>query len=165
MVAFRGADRRHVRVDGAVAVLSDGDLLRNLLGRYCDLMDAGDWEGVGTLFAGGRLATEDGTLLATGAEEVARFYREGTRLHGWSPRTKHVVANSVIELSHDGERAEVRSSYVVLQAVESVLALQPIITGRYVDSFDRADDGWTWVERRFAVDLVGDLSLHLAYAL
>ncbi len=148
-------------------MLSDGDLLRNLLGRYCDLMDAGDWEGVGTLFAGGRLATEDGTLLATGAEEVARFYREGTRVHGgWSPRTKHLVSNSVIELLHEGERAEVRSSYLVLQAVEGVLALQPIITGRYIDTFVRIAAGeWGWEERRFIVDLAGDLSEHLGYQL
>jgi hypothetical protein len=147
-------------------VLSDGDLLRNLLGRYCDLMDAGDWDGVGTLFAGGRLATDDGTVLATGADEVARFYREGTRLHGWSPRTKHLVTNSVIELSHDGDQAVVRSSYLVLQAVEGVLVLQPIICGRYVDTFVRIAAGqWGWQERRFVVDLLGDLGEHLGYQL
>jgi hypothetical protein len=147
-------------------VLSDGDLLRNLLGRYCDLMDAGDWEGVGALFAGGRLASDDGTVLAAGAEDVARFYREGTRLHGWSPRTKHLVTNTVITLRHDGDEAEVRSSYLVLQAVEGVLALQPIITGRYVDTFVRIAAGeWGWQERRFAVDLMGDLSEHLVYRL
>lgn len=147
-------------------MLSDGDLLRNLLGRYCDLMDAGDWEGVGALFAGGRLATEDGAILATGAEEVAEFYRKGTRLHGWSPRTKHLVTNSVISLTHDDQRAEVRSSYVVLQAIEGALALQPIICGRYVDSFVRiAAAEWGWEERRFIVDLTGNLSEHLGYEL
>jgi hypothetical protein len=60
---------------------------------------------------------------------------------------------------------EARSSYLVLQAVEGV-PLRPIITGRYVDRFARsADGGWHFVERAFVVDLVGDLSRHLRYAL
>jgi len=149
--------------------LTDGDRLRNLLGRYCERIDAGDFDGVGALFAGGRLATDDGTVLATGADEVAAFYAKGTRLHDGSPRTKHLVLDTV--LAFEGDTASARSSYVVLQAVDGALALQPIISGRYVDSFERADapdaaaDGWHWRERRFAVDLVGDLAHHLRYAL
>lgn len=57
-----------------------------------------------------------------------------------------------------------RSSYVVLQALDG-FPLQPIITGRYVDRFARThtDDGsWHFLERRFHVDLVGDLTHHLA---
>jgi hypothetical protein len=146
-------------------VLSDGDHVRNLLGRYCERLDAGDLIAVGALFAHGRLATEDGTVLATGADEVADFYRRGTRLHGGSPRTKHLVIDTVLEPAMDGAAIVARSSYVVLQAVDGELALQPIIAGRYVDSFDRGADGWTWAERRFAVDLMGDLSHHLAYQL
>jgi len=146
-------------------VLSDGDHVRNLLGRYCERLDAGDLTAVGALFAHGRLATEDGTVLATGADEVADFYRRGTRLHGGSPRTKHLVIDTVLEPAADGAAIVARSSYVVLQAVDGELALQPIIAGRYVDSFDRGADDWTWVERRFAVDLMGDLSHHLAYQL
>ena len=146
-------------------MLSDGDHVRNLLGRYCERLDAGDLTAVGALFAHGRLATEDGTVLATGADEVADFYRRGTRLHGGSPRTKHLVIDTVLEPAADGAAIVARSSYVVLQAVDGELALQPIIAGRYVDSFDRGADDWTWVERRFAVDLMGDLSHHLAYQL
>lgn len=40
--------------------------------------------------------------------------------------------------------------------------LRPIITGRYRDTFRRhEEDGWCFFERRFFVDLAGDLSLHL----
>jgi hypothetical protein len=149
--------------------LSDGDLLRNLLGCYCERVDAGDWDGVGALFADGRLATEDGTVLAAGAEAVAAFYRGITHLHDGSPRTKHLVADVVIALEGDDDRRSVvRSSYLVLQAVEGALALQPIVAGRYVDSFERdvdADEGWVWRERRFTVDLQGDLSSHLRITL
>jgi hypothetical protein len=150
MVAFR-------------AVLSDGDLIRNLLGRYCDLMDAGDWEGIGLLFAAGALSGPDGSVLAQGAEEVAGFYERGTQLHDGSPRTKHLVLNTVLEL--DADEAMARSSYLVLQALEGESVLRPMIAGRYVDSFERADDGgWRWRERRFAVDLAGDLSQHLTWS-
>ncbi len=120
-------------------VLSDGDHVRNLLGRYCERLDAGDFAGVGALFADGRLTTDDGTVLATGADEVAAFYRRGTRLHDGSPRTKHLVADTVMEVAPDGSSLVARSSYVVLQAVDGELALQPIIAGRYVDSFERVD--------------------------
>jgi hypothetical protein len=146
-------------------VLSDGDRVRNLLGCYCERLDAGDFDGVGELFAAGRLTTDEGVVLATGVAEVADFYRRGTRLHGGSPRTKHLVVDTVLEPSSDGSSIVARSSYVVLQAIDGMLALQPIIAGRYVDTFHRGDEGWTWVERCFSVDLLGDLSHHLAYAL
>ena len=145
-------------------MLTDGDAIRNLLGRYCDLVDRGDWPGVGELFASGRLAAEDGGVLASGADEVADFYRRGTRLHDGSPGTKHLVLNTVLSITDDRRSAEARSSYVVFQAVEGLVALQPIIAGRYVDTFVR-DGEWRWDERRFAVDLVGDLSNHLGYTL
>jgi hypothetical protein len=146
-------------------VLSDADHVRNLLGRYCERLDAGDVTGVGALFEGGRLAAEDGTVLATGPDEIAEFYRRGTRLHDGSPRTKHLVVDTVIEPAADGGAIVARSSYVVLQAVDGLVALQPIIAGRYIDTFERTDDGWRWTERRFGVDVVGDLSHHLAYRL
>jgi hypothetical protein len=146
-------------------VLSDGDHVRNLLGRYCERLDGGDFDGVGALFAAGRLATDDGVVLATGADEVAEFYRRGTKLHDGTPRTKHLVIDTVLDPSPDGAAMVARSSYLVLQAVEGVVALQPIIAGRYVDSFERSGDAWTWIERRFTVDLLGDLSHHLAYQL
>lgn len=146
-------------------MLSDGDLVRNLLGRYCERMDGGDFDGLGALFEHGRLATEDGAVLATGAEEVAAFYRKGTKLHGGAVRTKHLVIDTVLEPSADDVSLVARSSYLVLQAVEGELALQPIIAGRYVDTFTRTGDGWAWTERRFTVDLLGDLSHHLAFEL
>ena len=146
-------------------MLSDGDHVRNLLGEYCERIDAGDFTGVGELFADGRLATDDGAVLASGTEQVAAFYRAATKLHPESPRTKHLVVDTVLDPASDGSSIVARSSYVVLQAVDEALALQPIIAGRYVDTFKRAGDGWRWDERRFAVDLLGDLSHHLAFAL
>jgi hypothetical protein len=145
-------------------VLSDGDHVRNLLGRYCERIDAGDFEGVGALFADGRLATDGGAVLAEGSEAIAAFYAKGTRRHGPTPKTKHLVVDTVLEPTGD-DGMVARSSYLVLQAIEGSLPLQPIIAGRYVDTFERRGGTWTWIERRFTVDLVGDLSQHLAFDL
>lgn len=140
-------------------MLSDGDHIRNLLGRYCDLMDAADFEGVGELFTDACLADEHGALLAQGAEQVAAFCASTVHLHDGRPRTKHLVLNTVLQGADDGS-VTARSSYLVLQAVKG-LPLQPIITGRYVDRFERTAGGWRFAERRFLVDLLGDLSRHL----
>lgn len=136
-------------------MLSDGDAIRDLLGTYCERVDAADWDGVGALFADGSLAAADGTVLASGAAAVADFYRRTVKLHDGSPRTKHVVANTVLAV--DGTRATARSSYVVLQD------LRPIVAGRYVDTFERAGDRWLWRERRFDIDQLGDVGQHLAF--
>ena len=41
------------------------------------------------------------------------------------------------------------------------LALQPIIAGAYVDSFEKVDGAWRYVEKRMGTRLFGDLSQHL----
>jgi hypothetical protein len=143
-------------------MLSDGDHIRNLLGTYNERMDLADHDGVGALFGDdGVLATDDGTELARGATAIGAFYRGMVKLHDGQQRTKHVVANTVLE--EDGPDAiSARSSFVVLQATAE-LPLQPIIAGRYDDRFERDGHGWRWVERRFLTDLVGHLSHHLGH--
>lgn len=151
--------------------------IRNLLGRYCALMDAGDFAGLAGLFADATLADEHGTVFATGAGEVRTMWERQTVLHpsaapaahdtgpraehGRSPRTRHVTANPVIEVDEAAGTATCTSAYVVFQGTDT-LALQPIVTGRYADTFARGADGrWRWTQRRYAVDHVGDLSQHL----
>lgn len=141
-------------------MLSDGDHIRNLLGAYCERIDRADYAGVGALFGDdGALLTEDGVELARGASAIADFYGSLITLHDGHQRTKHIVANTVLEPA--GDHALVaRSSYVVFQATRE-LPLQPIVTGHYVDRFERTAGGWRWAERRFSTDLVGHLSQHL----
>jgi hypothetical protein len=140
--------------------VSDEEQIRNLLGRYCEVMDAADWASLGTLFASGELAAENGAVVASGADAVQRMYERGTKLYDGSPRTRHITANSIIDV--DGDRATARSSYVVFQQADGI-ELQPIITGRYRDEFARDEQGWRFARRTFFVDHVGDLSHHLTY--
>lgn len=139
--------------------MSDLDAIRDLLGRYCELVDGASWAEVGELFEHGALFDDRGNELARGAAAVAAFYQRSVQLHDGSPRTKHIVTNVVAE-SIQAERIVVRSSYLVLQALDD-FPLQPIITGRYRDTFVRTGSGWAFAERRFTLDLAGDLSRHL----
>ena len=97
-------------------------------------MDLGDWEGVGELFADAALADEHGPELARGADAVTAFYRAGTQLHDGSPRTKHLVLNTILDVDEEAGTATARSSYLVLQAPRAP-SCGPIISGRYRDAF------------------------------
>ena len=137
------------------------EAIRNLLGKYCELMDAGHFAGLAELFAQATLADEHGNVFATGSDEVHRMWDAQTVLHDGKPRTRHVTANPVIDVDENAGIAEVSSSYVVFQGTDD-LPLQPIVTGRYFDVFSRDAHGqWHWTQRRYAVDHVGDLSHHL----
>ena len=133
--------------------------IRNLLGRYCELMDAGDFAGLAELFADASLADEQGNVFATGSAEVLAMWQGQTRLYDNSPRTRHVTANPVITV--DVDTATCTSSYIVFQGVDD-FPLQPIVSGRYADTFTCDEAGrWHWTERRYAIDHAGDLSHHL----
>lgn len=135
--------------------------IRNLLGRYCELMDAGHFAGLAELFAHATLADEHGNVFATGATEMHAMWERQTILYDGKPRTRHVTANPVIDIDEHAGIAQVSSSYVVFQGTEE-LHLQPVVTGRYLDTFTRGGDGaWHFTQRRYAIDHVGDLSHHL----
>jgi 3-phenylpropionate/cinnamic acid dioxygenase small subunit len=137
--------------------------IRNLLGRYCERMDAGDFAGLAALFAHGSLADDKGTVFATGAAEMQAMWERQTMTYDGSPRTRHVTANPVIEVDDAEGTATCTSSYVVFQGVDD-LRFQPIVSGRYADRFAMGDDGgWYFTARRYAVDHVGELSHHLKF--
>ena len=138
--------------------MSPHEEIRNLLGRYCEVMDAGDWPGLGELFAQGRLTDGDGTEVAAGSAAVARLYAGMVVLHDGSPRTRHLTTNPVIDVS--GDEATCRSSFAVLQQVGAG-PLIPVAAGRYRDRFLRTEGGWHFAERAFHLDQVGDTSQHL----
>lgn len=135
--------------------------ITELLYRYAELIDAGDFDGVGKLlgrasFAGTR------SPQTSGAEAIAKLFAMTTRRypdHGNAPRTRHLVLNPIVEIDAD-RAATARSTFCVVQATEAV-PLQPIVVGRYFDTFSRDDDGWYFTERRVDVEMVGDVSAHL----
>ncbi|MED5812586.1 nuclear transport factor 2 family protein [Mycolicibacterium sp. 050232] len=139
--------------------LADKLEITELLYRYAELIDAGDFDGVGTLLGRGAF------MGVAGGPAIAKLFAHTTRRfpdHGNRTRTRHLVLNPIIEL--DGDRAEARSTFVVVQNTETV-PLQPIVVGRYFDVFGRDEHGWYFTERTVDVEMVGDVSDHLNIAI
>jgi hypothetical protein len=135
-----------------------------LLGRYSASIDAGDFDGVGRLFAEGRLATGDGTTLASGATEVAALYHQTTRRFAdGTPRTRHLVSDLAVERAPTGSEARVRSTFVVVQRPDAGGPLLVVAAGTYVDHVVHDHRGWRFAERRMIPDLFGDVSRHLTF--
>jgi 3-phenylpropionate/cinnamic acid dioxygenase small subunit len=135
--------------------------ITELLYRYAELIDAGDFDGVGRLLA---RSTFGGPASASvsGADNIAKLFAMTTRRypeHGNTPRTRHLVLNPVVELSGDGTAAT-RSTFCVMQDTETV-SIQPIVVGRYYDAFARDDQGWYFTERKVDIQMLGDVSAHL----
>ena len=82
------------------------------------------------------------------------LYDDGT------PRTKHVLGNLEIEVDDSAGTARARCTFTVFQSVPD-RPLAAVLAGRYHDRFERAEDGWRFVERIVYPDLFGDLSRHM----
>jgi 3-phenylpropionate/cinnamic acid dioxygenase small subunit len=139
--------------------------IANLLYRYAECMDSGDFAGAAALFEHARLRVGRGpddadqtigaaTMLAIWNSTV-RLYPDGT------PRTKHVVTNPIIEVDETAGTARCRSYYTVIQQTDD-FPLQVIVTGRYHDQFQRVDGRWRYSFRDYSLmDEIGDVSHHL----
>ena len=132
--------------------------IRNLLGTYCEVMDAADWDGLGELFAEGRITDEKGRVIAAGREDVTHLWRAMVHLYGGSPCTRHIVTGPIIEVSDTS--ATCRSSFLVAQKVPDG-ELHLVAAGRYLDSFSVRNGRWAFAERVFFLDQEGDMSRHL----
>src|SRR3954463_12127328 len=66
--------------------------IRNLLGTYCERMDAGDFEGLAELFTSAQLADERGNVFATGRDEGLGMWQQQTQLHPVPGRAEHDVS-------------------------------------------------------------------------
>lgn len=142
----------------------DAREIEHLIYAYAERIDAGDLDGVAELFAHGRIEAAPGVVVE-GVDQVRALYAGTTRLHeDGTPRTRHLTTNVAVEVDHDADTAWSRSYYMVFQQTDA-LALQPIIAGRYHDTFHRVDGSWRFDTRTLLVDLKGDLSQHLLFEL
>lgn len=135
--------------------LADKQAVTELLYRYAELIDAGDFDGVGELLGRGNF------MGVAGAGPIGALFAATTRRfpdHGNTPRTRHLVLNPIVDVS--GDTASARSTFCVVQQTDTV-ALQPIVVGRYQDAFALDDNGWHFTERRVDVEMIGDVSAHL----
>ncbi len=138
-------------------------LIQNMLNRYSDAVDRGDFEEVGQMFreADVYFPGEEKPSIRKGTGDFAKHLRKWTRVFPdtGNPKTRHLCVNPIIDFD-DATHARCQTYFVVFQAAEG-LPLQPIITGTYLDRLEKRSGDWVFSERRELVGQTGNLSAHL----
>ena len=135
--------------------------IQKLMFRYAELQDQSDLEAVARLFTHGAFVVDKVATPYRGFEEIFAMKREVEILYpDGSLRTKHVTTNVMIEADDERGTANARSYFTVFQATDG-FPLQPIIAGRYHDTFHRIDGTWWFNERLVLTDLIGEMSHHV----
>jgi 3-phenylpropionate/cinnamic acid dioxygenase small subunit len=136
-----------------------------LMFRYAELMDAADFDGIAALFTDARITNEGVEGEIAGRDAVRKLYERTNRVHDdGTTRTRHVNANVFVEIDEAADSASARSAFVVFQQT-AALPLQPIVSGRYRDTFVRSGGAWRFDRRHIIVDHVGDVREHLTFDL
>jgi len=134
-------------------------LITNLIHRYAELVDGGDFEGLGALFAHGELYATEGAVRGSAA--VREHFASWVHLHeDGSPHTRHVTTNVIVEVADDAQTARARSYVTVLQYGPGGL-LRPIFFVRYFDTFHRVEGEWAFASRRYVEPAAGPAEEHL----
>lgn len=131
-----------------------------LLYTYAERVDNGDFEGVAQLFSYATIRSDVRPAIVRGYAETLELYRRSIMLYDGKPHTKHIVSNVMIDIDGDGSAAKSRSYFTVLQG-RSELPLQPIVAGRYHDTFACTEGEWRFTDRFGYIDLLGNLRYHL----
>ena len=72
--------------------------IENLIARYAELVDAGDFAGLGELLADAVFGG-DGDAVVSGREEIEKIFRAMVHVYDdGTPRTKHVTTNIQIDV-------------------------------------------------------------------
>ena len=139
--------------------------ITSLMFRYADCVDRADFDGIAALFEHGRITNEGVDGAIEGSDAVRGLYVRTNRVHDdGTTRTRHINANLLVDIDEDAGRATARSVFVVFQQTPA-LPLQPIVSGRYRDTFVRPDGAWRFETRHIAVEHVGDVREHLTFDL
>jgi 3-phenylpropionate/cinnamic acid dioxygenase small subunit len=124
--------------------IEEKDAIREVLAEYCFRLDGGRYDDMAALF------TEDGTWdtafgAATGRAAIAQQARDiRTRAGDNRPRAVHLVTNIVIAL--DGEQAEIRSNWTVVQNSPDGPRIGS--GGAYADRMAKQDGRWLFRYRK-----------------
>lgn len=135
----------------------DRDEIENLLARYCETYDAGDFTAYAALFAHGAVVGPTGGFDTP--EQIVDYHTRNCRLYDGSPMTRHVTTNLEIHVDAAAGTATARS-YVTIYQATPTFPLQVIYVGQYLDDLHKVDGRWWFATRRAVPHLVGDLSAH-----
>lgn len=133
--------------------------IRRLLAAYVHNLDIGKVDANAELLAHAQFKVID--TYVTGRDDIANFLRTNLQYHvDDTPRTWHSVSNVLIDIKSATSVSTV--SYFTVHQELPGFPLQPIVTGRYVDTFELHDGAWRFASREVDPRLFGDISRHVA---
>jgi hypothetical protein len=136
--------------------LADKDAIRELLARYCFLLDGYRLTEFAALFtADGEWISRNGK--ATGPAAIEHLLRGMVPEPAPGARRKHFTTNIIIELS--GDRATVISNFLVVRDSPSGPAIA--VAGTYDDIVVRSGAEWKFKSRQLSHDIAGESGLNV----
>lgn len=135
--------------------LEDKETIRELLARYCFLLDGYRLREFAALF------TSDGEWIsrngqATGPAAIEELLRGMVPEPAPGRRRKHFTANIIIDLG--GDSATVISNFLVVRDSEAGPVIA--VAGTYDDTVVRTAEGWKFRSRRLSHDIAGESGLN-----
>ena len=132
--------------------MSDAEEITALVHSYALLLDGGDTEAVVALFEHSTLRSEPNGSVLHGSDEIRPVYE---RLKvGGAPRTKHLLTNLTVDVEASSPSAASHCYWTVLREV-STGGIDVMLSGQYVDRFEKVDGRWRFADRLIKVDLGG----------
>jgi 3-phenylpropionate/cinnamic acid dioxygenase small subunit len=142
--------------------MSAHDEITNLIFTYAERMDAGDFAAIADMLAHTTISVEGVDSVVRGRDAILQAYLSSAQTYDDNtPKTKHVITNVIVDVDEAAGAATSRSYFTVLQAVPDRLPLQPVLAGRYRESFEHVDGAWRMATMHIIWDLIGDLSAHM----
>lgn len=139
----------------------DTNEITNLLYRYTELIDGGEFATAAGLFRHAGIRVRDQQQLLDHTDLLALWNTHIIRYPCGTPRTRHVVTNAIVEFDKAANKATARSYYTLFQQTTE-LPLQIIACGRYHDQFEQINGAWHFSYRDYSLlDFIGDMSAHL----
>jgi 3-phenylpropionate/cinnamic acid dioxygenase small subunit len=133
----------------------DKDAIRELLARYCFLLDGYRLSEFAALFtADSEWISRNGT--AKGPPDIEQLLRGLVPEPTPGRRRKHFTANIVVDLA--GDSATVISNFLVVRDSDAGPAIA--VAGTYDDTVVRTAEGWKFRSRRLSHDIAGESGLN-----
>jgi len=130
--------------------------IRRILHRYCDTIDAGDFEAFAAIFERGTWAI----LEEPGSDAVLRWLKQNVILYDGEPRTKHQMTNLIVDVDDEAGTATFSCYVTVWQALPD-FPLQAFSQAKFRGTFEREDGKWWWKRHDSVLGGLGDTSHHL----
>ena len=138
-----------------MSALEDREAIRELLARYCFLLDGYHLAEFAALFtADGEWISRNGS--AKGPADIERLLRGMVPEPAPGKRRKHFTTNVIIDLA--GDSATVVSNFLVVRDSDAGPVIA--VAGTYDDIVVRTGEGWKFKSRRLSHDIAGESGLN-----